>query len=119
MSSELDQSDLLRYVGPADLHDAVVTALERIDNKLRVDVRTDQGRPLMLEFFGVADVHAVRPVGMMLYALSERKAEPPMRRFDFANWDDDDDATIVVVAQGYRCDDPSEPSMKDRRRRAR
>jgi hypothetical protein len=113
MTSDLDQSGFRRYVGPADLHDAVVAAIGHNDDKLRVDVRTDQGRLLVLEFSGVTDVHAVRPVGMMLYALAEWKAEPPLRRFVFANWDDDDDATMVIVAQGYRYDRPSDQSLKE------
>jgi hypothetical protein len=36
---------------------------------------------------------------MLLYALSELRSTPPLRRFSFANWDDDDDAFLEVDAE--------------------
>jgi hypothetical protein len=38
---------------------------------------------------------------MMLYALSELHAEPPLRRFSFANWDDADEAFLEIEAEGF------------------
>lgn len=35
----------------------------------------------------------------MLYALSELRCEPPLRRFAFANWDDDSTAYLEVEAE--------------------
>ncbi len=38
----------------------------------------------------------------MLYALSEMRAPAPLRRFAFANWDDDDDAILEIDAATVR-----------------
>jgi hypothetical protein len=36
---------------------------------------------------------------MMLYALTEMSDDPPMRRFVFANWDEESDARLEVRAE--------------------
>jgi hypothetical protein len=36
---------------------------------------------------------------MMVYALTEMPATPPLRRFVFVNWDEEDDASLEVVAR--------------------
>lgn len=38
---------------------------------------------------------------MLLYSLSELSAEPPYRRFVFANWNDEDDAALEIDATGF------------------
>jgi len=38
---------------------------------------------------------------MTIYALAEVKAEAPLRRFVFSNWDEDDDALLEVVARDF------------------
>ncbi len=54
-----------------------------------------------MDFSGVAEVRAVEPEGMMLYALSEMSCQPPLRRFVFANWDDESKAHLEVDAAGF------------------
>jgi hypothetical protein len=51
-------------------------------------------------FRGVESVNAERPEGMVAYALTEWDAPAPLRRFVFANWNEDDDATLEVTARG-------------------
>ncbi|MFQ5503873.1 MAG: hypothetical protein ACE5F1_03640 [Planctomycetota bacterium] len=46
-------------------------------------------------------IRSVRPEGMYLYALSELTAEPPHRRFDFTNWDDEGDAMLQILARSF------------------
>ena len=51
------------------------------------------------QFAGVRAVRANNPEGMMLYALSEFKSDPPLRRFVFANWDDNGEAFLEIDAE--------------------
>src|SRR5439155_7959653 len=90
------------YVGPADLHDGQVLGLTRKGETATVIVQPYTGRRFALEFSGVAAVRAVEPEGMMLYALTETTAPPPLRRFVFANWDDEDPRRLEIVAREFR-----------------
>ncbi len=89
------------YVGPQEIHDATILGLERKGDCARVYLKSCEGRLFTLEFVGVKDVHAVHPEGMILYALSEAKAKPPWRCFVFANWDEESDAALEIVAQDF------------------
>jgi hypothetical protein len=53
----------------------------------------------MLRFDGVESVAANEPVGMVLYALAELHDAPPLRRFSFTNWDESEDAALVITAR--------------------
>ena len=37
----------------------------------------------------------------MLYSLNEMSYPPPLRRFVFVNWEEEDSATLEVVAAGF------------------
>jgi hypothetical protein len=91
-------SPFVGYVGDADIHDGSVLAVEHRSSELRVRVRGASGRLLVVDFRGVHSVRANCPEGMMLYALSELTAEPPLRRFAFTNWDEDGEEYLEVDA---------------------
>ena len=97
----LNVSRFVAYVGPPDLHDGQVVELAHNGDTLRVLVQGDGGRRMAVECLGVVDVQAVKPEGMTLYALVEMTAPPPLRRFVFANWDDDA-STLEVLARQVR-----------------
>jgi hypothetical protein len=80
--------ELLRYVGPAGLHDATIERLERNGAVLRVRIRSDDGQLISAEFRGVTQILATAAEGMLLYALAEMRNDGPQRRFVFANWYD-------------------------------
>jgi len=97
----MSDSAFIGYVGPPDFHDGSVLTLERHDGTVRVRVRGCSGKAFVVTFGGVRAVRAKRPEGMMLYALGELRGEPPLRRFVFANWDDDSDASLEVDAENF------------------
>lgn len=78
--------ELLRYVGPPDLHDATIERLEQEGATLRVRVRAEDGEVITAEFRGVTQVVVTEAEGMMLYAVAEMRSDGPGRRFVFANW---------------------------------
>src|SRR5215211_4400311 len=87
------------YIGDADFHDGSVLAVEQEGEAVRVRVRGASGKLFVVDFGGVRAVRANDPEGMVLYALSELSGEPPLRRFTFANWDDDSGAYLEVDAE--------------------
>jgi hypothetical protein len=91
--------EFLNYVGPPDLHDGVVRAVERHGEDATVRVRGAEGREYRLVFRGVTAVRAHRGEGMTLYAVAELRAEGPARRFAFPNWDEADDARLEIDAR--------------------
>jgi hypothetical protein len=88
----------VRYLGPADFHDGSIVSVERSADRVRVTVRGESGQRYSVTFSGVTDLHAVRPEGMLLYALSESPAEGPVRHFSFSNWRDEDAARLEISA---------------------
>jgi hypothetical protein len=91
------------YVGDPDFHDGQVVTVARSGSDLQVEVRGASGRAYEVVFSGVESVTQRRPEGMLLYALTEMPSEPPLRRFVFANWDEQDEATLEVDALDFRC----------------
>src|SRR5262245_6913144 len=87
------------YIGDADFHDGSVLAIERQDGAVCVRVRGASGKLFVVDFGGVRAVRASQPEGMVLYALSELAGDPPVRRFVFANWDEDGGAHLEVDAE--------------------
>jgi hypothetical protein len=93
------QQLFVRYVGDADFHDGSILAVEHRGSTAHVRVRGASGKIFAVAFDGVRAVRANEPEGMMLYALSEFRGEPPLRRFAFANWEDDSTAYLEVDAE--------------------
>jgi hypothetical protein len=94
-------SSFIAYVGDPDFHDGAILSVEQHGRGVRVRVQGASGKVYAVDFSGVGAVRAHRSAGMTLYALSELRAEPPLRRFVFANWDDDGDAQLEVDAASF------------------
>ena len=99
LDSDTLSSGFLRYLGPADLHDARVVSVDLRGNGARVTVESYEGRRFALEFSDVASVDARKPIGMVLYALMEVAASPPVRRFEFAASDEESGAGLIIEAR--------------------
>jgi hypothetical protein len=95
----MPDASFVGYVGDADFHDGSVLAVEHQGSTARVRVRGASGKVFVLDFGGVRAVRANRAEGMVLYALSELSGEPPLRRFAFANWDEESPAYLEVDAE--------------------
>jgi hypothetical protein len=80
--------ELLRYIGPWNLHDATIERLEQEGPTLRVRIRAEDGQVISAEFRGVTQVVATAAEGMLLYAVAEMRSDGPQRRFVFVNWYD-------------------------------
>jgi hypothetical protein len=93
------EASFVGYVGDPDFHDGSVLAVEHRGGTARVRVRGASGRAFVVDFGGVRAVRANQAEGMALYALSELGGQPPVRRFAFANWDDDSPAYLEVDAE--------------------
>jgi hypothetical protein len=97
----MPDSSFVGYLGDADFHDGSIVSVEQHDGTVSVRIRGVSGKLFVLDFSGVAEVRAVEPEGMILYALSEMSCRPPLRRFVFANWDDESKAHLEVEATGF------------------
>ena len=76
-------------IGDADFHDGSILAVKHEGSTARVRVLGASGKVFIVDFGGVRAVRAKQAEGMVLYALSELRGEPPLRRFAFANWNND------------------------------
>ena len=94
------------YVGPKEIHDARLVRSVQEDGTVTVYLQSVDGCAFALEFLDVASIHALSPEGMVLYALAEVTTVPPLRCFAFVNWDEEDEATLEVVARGLRVIEP-------------
>ena len=93
----------MSYVGGPDLHDGTVATVSPDGTDARVEVVGGSGRRYELHFIGGESMRAHGAERMRIYALSEMPAEPPYRCFVFSNWDEEDDASIAVLATDVRC----------------
>jgi hypothetical protein len=97
----MSDASFVAYVGEPDFHDGLIVSIEQNDSAVRVRVRGASGRFYVVAFNGVAALRTNCAESMILYALSELRAEPPLRRFSFANWDDESEASLEVDAEGF------------------
>jgi len=104
--------DFIAYVGSKDIHDSTIVAVERTNATVMVRLRALDGRQFSLEFLGVASVSAQQPENMFLYALTEMRHPPPLRRFVFANSDEDSTASLEIIAENVTVS-PSSPATQE------
>jgi hypothetical protein len=93
------ESFFVGYVGDPDFHDGQVMTVEQFGSKANVRVRGASGAIFFVEFGGVQATRAACPEGMMIYALSEFSYKLPIKRFVFANWEDDGEAYLEIDAE--------------------
>lgn len=102
--------EFVGYRGGHEVHDAKIVSVEHDGDVARIVVEAVDGQRIMFEFSGVAALTQIRTEGMVLYGLSEFEAAAPLHRFVFANWDDDDDARLEVLAAGFEQRELQAPS---------
>jgi hypothetical protein len=98
----MEENEFVGYVGNPDLHDAHVKSVLRSGSSAEVRLETQNGRELRICFSDVRSLVAEQPEGMMIYALTELKADPPYRRFVFTNWDEEDTRSLEVLAKDFK-----------------
>lgn len=96
------ESEFVAYVGIADIHDGTVMRVSVEGKTAEVVIEGYSGREHAILFDGVERVEMNEPEGMLLYALTEMRAEPPLRKFEFANNDEGDEKSLIVLALDFR-----------------
>ncbi len=100
----MSDNSFIGYVGDPDFHDGMVLNVHSTNDIVQVRIRGASGKEFVAEFGAGRVAQSKKPVGMLLYALVEFGWEPPLRKFVFANWDEDDDATLEILAESLRID---------------
>jgi 2'-5' RNA ligase len=99
MGTTLEQSRFVAYLGPAEIHDSVIEKVRHRNASLEVEIRGADGTLIAVQFHRIIEVQENRAEGMMLYALAEFRHRGGERLFVFANWENDDDAALSVIAE--------------------
>jgi hypothetical protein len=107
----MENNDFIGYVGEADLHDACISSMCYTGEQADVILRAHNGRQVKVTFTGVNRVVSTQPLGMMIYALNEMRADPPYRRFVFTNWDEEETATLEIEARDFKIEDMSDAQI--------
>lgn len=94
----MSNNSFVQYWTSDDVHDGRIRLVVVEGDRVRVSVETYEGRLVVFEFAGVQEVKQNRPEGMLLYSLAELNETAPLRRFVFANWDDEDEAYLEIIA---------------------
>ena len=94
----MSESSFIGYVGDADFHDGRILNAVKSDNSAHVRIRGGSGQIFVVIFDGVSAMRARCAEGMMLYALAEVTCDPPLRRFVFLNWDENEESHLEVEA---------------------
>ncbi len=94
----MQNSDFIGYVGNYKVHDSKVKKIINSGNDVTVLLKIQEGEIISVRFSSVQEVIEKRPVGMILYAICEMKDIAPCRKFVFANTDEEDEASLIVVA---------------------
>ncbi|TXK85771.1 hypothetical protein [Paenibacillus sp. N3.4] len=95
----MEEKKFIAYTGDYRVHDSKIEGILWENENLSVFLRSYKGEALVVRFYGVKTIHSNRPLGMMLYAISEMKCHDPLRKFIFGNWDERDDASLEIVAE--------------------
>lgn len=98
----MSSSEFVAYVGAADFHDGEILRVSSTHEHTNVRVRGYSGLEYEIQFDGVQTLETFEPEGMELYALVEMGTQSPLRRFDFANNNEDDHKFLSIVGTEFR-----------------
>jgi hypothetical protein len=87
------------YIGDYRIHDSKIGEVESFGDTIQVSLITEDKETVKVKFVEVKSVVSNRPEGMILYSISEMEEQLPFRKFVFANWDEEDDAYLEIVAK--------------------
>jgi hypothetical protein len=93
--------DSVGYVGLPDSHDGVVLRASLEGKTAEVVVAGYSGREHVVLFEGVQAVEMNQPEDMLPYSLSGMRALPPLRKFVFANNEEDHSGYWSILATDF------------------
>jgi hypothetical protein len=99
--SLMKSTDFVGYVGLPDFHAGVVLRVSLEGRTAEVVVEGYSGREHVALFEGVQAVEMNQPEGMLLYSVSEMQASPPLRKFVFANNEEDHPGYLSILATDF------------------
>jgi len=92
-------------IGDPDFHDGAIKKVSQEADQLRVEVEGYSGANFLVRFVGVESVVSHKPESLIIYALVDMEAPPPLHRFVFVNsYEPDDkggDAALQVTARDF------------------
>ena len=97
----MPNDEFIGYVGNPDFHDGTVVSVRQEHDGASVSIRGASGQEYVVLFSGVKAVRATDPEGMIIYSMTEMRSQLPVRRFVFANWDEDDDSSLEIEAESF------------------
>ncbi len=101
-SRPVDQGRFVGQVGDPDIHDGKILSFVHNGSTAEVVIRGGSAqRMIAFNFTGVLPVMAVRPFGMLPYAMSEFRADFPLRPFVLSNGEDEDHACLELKAEDF------------------
>ena len=99
------KDEFIRYVGPAEIHDSTFIAFRKIEpDTYAVELKTHDGATLSLRFLGVSDVNHSKPEGIIIYSLNEVTWPGDMKRFVFANSDEESSSCFEIACKEMTTD---------------
>lgn len=92
-------SAFISYIGSPELVDGCIHQVSRKADIVHVRIHGATGEDYDVRFGGVHEMHANRPTGRQVYAVSEMLGHPPCRKFLFDSWDEDGQASLEIDAE--------------------
>jgi hypothetical protein len=81
--------------------DGIVLRVSQEGKTAEVVVKGYSGHEQVVLFEGVQAVEMNQPEGMLLYSLCEMRAQPPQRKFVFANNEEDHPGYLSILATDF------------------
>ncbi|MGY0374244.1 hypothetical protein [Clostridium sp. JNZ J1-5] len=97
----MQNNDFVACIGSYKVHDSKVEKIINSGNEVTVLLKSQEGEIISVRLSNVQEVIEKRSVGMILYAICEIKDIAPYRKFVFVNTDEEDGASLIVVAREY------------------
>jgi hypothetical protein len=95
----MQEGSFVRFIGDYRLHDSRIKEIKSTEDIVQVSIISEGNEIITVKFVGVKSINANRPEGMIIYSISEMVWQSPYRKFVFANWNEEDDASIEIVAK--------------------
>ena len=97
----MDKDEFIEYIGDYRVHESRIKAIKSAGDTIEISLKSQDGEIIIVKFLGVKSVNANRAEGMILYAIAEVKEQYPLRKFVFINWDEEDEASLEIIAHDY------------------
>lgn len=95
----MNEEKVIGYIGDYRIHDSSIKAIVSDEDTIQVSLITEDNEMISAKFVGVKSVESNKAEGMIIYSIVEKEEKSHFRKFVFVNWDEEDDASLEVIAQ--------------------